>query len=301
MIAIVIRRTHDTLRSSSASWPTQPIARGIAVGLSVALLVLSFGVVSRSFAAADDSQDKAAAPDDKLRPASLVRIRLPITGDADRLLERKLERARDRLLAQALQAKDARRPLLVLQIEPSPGAPDAGDGTQFERASALANYVSQIRDVKTVAWVPETIRGHGVLVALACEDLVMAPNAEIGEAGADEEGVVPASTIQKYREIAGDLGLNIDNALAVAMVDPSAEVIRVQSEEGVRFLLRDQLPEYRRDHEIIDEQVLVPAGSLARFTGREGREYGFVKYLAADRADLAKRLDVSPESLEEDD
>ena len=41
-------------------------------------------------------------------------------------------------------------------------------------------------DVKTVAWIPRTIRGHGVLAAIAGEEIVMAEDADIGEAGVDE-------------------------------------------------------------------------------------------------------------------
>ena len=41
--------------------------------------------------------------------------------------------------------------------------------------------------VKTVAYIPQTIKGHGVLVALACEEIVMNPEAELGEAGVDEK------------------------------------------------------------------------------------------------------------------
>ena len=49
---------------------------------------------------------------------------------------------------------------------------------------------------------------------------------------------------------------------------------------------------------MINESTLVPAGSVARFTGREGRQFGFVKYLAAEKPDVAKALSTPVESLE---
>ena len=39
---------------------------------------------------------------------------------------------------------------------------------------------------------------------------------------------------------------------------------------------------------------------MAQFSGREARELGFVKYLAADRGALAKALSLSPAALEDD-
>jgi membrane-bound serine protease (ClpP class) len=156
-------------------------------------------------------------------------------------------------------------------------------------------------EVKTVAWIPRSIRGHGVLAAIACEEIVMSADAEIGDAGVDEpeQAAVSRTVVEAYREIA-DAKRTFPVALAEAMIDPAVEVLQVQSEEGVRFLFRNELEEFRRDHEVIDEQVVKTPGSLARFTGREGRQqFGFVKYLASDRAAVAKALSVPVEALEE--
>lgn len=248
----------------------------------------------------------AAAPpaDDQGGPgksglATLVEVKLPLGSGGEAPLKQIITRARDRLIAEARLRGDGRRPILVLNFISTGGA--EGAGSQFETVLSLARFLEsrEMADVKTVAWIPRTIRGHGVLAAIACEEIVMAADAELGDASADEpaDQAVSRTVVEAYREIA-DAKRTIPVALAVGMIDPAVEVVQIESEEGVRFLLRDEVETFRSDNEVINESVLVPAGSVARFTGREGRQFGFVKYLAAEKPDVAKALSTPVESLE---
>ena len=247
-----------------------------------------------------DTRQSAAAKN----LAGLVRVQLPLTGSADQSLQTTLRRTRDELVNQARLQKDARRPLLVLQLDARPQNEEAGDGSQFERAFALARFLCsrEMASVKTVAFIPRTLKGHGVLLALACEEIVMSPDARIGEAGADDstDGSIRQTLVAAYREIA-ETQLTIPVVLAVAMIDPAVEVLQVEAEDGTHFVARVELEKFAAEHEIIEEKVLVPAGTLAEFDGREGRQFGFVKYLAATHEGLAKALDVPLESLVENE
>lgn len=235
--------------------------------------------------------------------AALVRVHLPLMGSADQALQTTIRRSRDRLLQQARAQKDARRPVLVLQLD-SPPQEDETAGSQFERAFSLARFLCsrEMAGVKTVAFVPHSLRGHGVLLALASEEIVMSANAMIGEAGAHEppDNSLRETLVAAYREIA-ETQRTIPVALAEAMIDPSVEVLQVEAEDGTHFLSRSELDEFAADHEIVQEKVLVPAGSLAQFDGREGRQFGFVKYLAENREGLATALDVPADLLIEDE
>jgi membrane-bound ClpP family serine protease len=247
--------------------------------------------------------DAADAPN-KRGLGALVRVNLPLAAGADASLKLSMTRARDRLVQGARDAADARRPTLVVEIAPSTTAENSGAGSEFEPAYALARLLTsrELADVKTVAWLPRSIRGHGVLVALACEELVMASDAEIGEAGVDEpadEGGPSDTVVAAYREIA-ESRRTMPTALAESMIDSTVEVVQIESEDGLRFLRSEDVEEFRRDHEVIKQQVLVPAGTLGKFTGREGRQFGFAKYLAADKAALSQALAVPAESLDED-
>ena len=84
------------------------------------------------------------------------------------------------------------------------------------------------------------------------------------------------------------------------MLDPRREVLKVETEEGDEFVLREDLDELERKHTIVSQETLIPAGSMGLFSGREGREYGFVKLLASDRGDLARGLALPPDAVIED-
>ncbi|QEG37560.1 NfeD family protein [Bythopirellula goksoeyrii] len=270
--------------------------------------ILWFGVWSYSFClltgASWGASDPTAPPPERTdQLAGLVRVYLPLTGSADQVLQNTIRRLRDRLLVQAKEQKDSRRPLLVLQLDTQQVGEDAGE-SRFERAFSLARFLCsrEMAGVKTVAYVPHNLKGHGVLLALASEEIVMSGDATIGAAGADEaaDGAIQQTLVSAYREIA-ETQRTIPVALAVGMIDPQVEVLQVEAEDGTHFLLQEEFDEFTANHEIINEKVLVPEGTLAEFDGREGRQFGFVKYLASSRKGLATALDVSLDSLAEDE
>lgn len=178
-----------------------------------------------------------------------------------------------------------------------------GEGSNFGRALNLANFLSSrgVSAAKTVAFIPKTIKGHAVLVAMACEEIVMAPDAEIGDAGVDlhQEEVIDPTVRSGYFQIA-QRRKTIPAQVALGMLDRDLEVLQVETEVSTEFVLRSELDELKRRHTIQSEKVIIPAGQLGLFTGRTVRELGFVKYLAADRPALAKALGLPVTALEED-
>lgn len=242
-----------------------------------------------------------AAEQAALEPVALVQVNLPLTGNADQVLRNRLLRIRDQLLTIASAQKSESRPLLILELSPRAGEEDLAEGSMFERAFSLARFLSsqEMSGVKTVAFVPRSVRGHGALLALACEEIVMAPDALLGHAGQADAASVSPTTIAAYREIA-QLRRTIPEAFAVGMIDPQTEVLQVESETGIDFVLATDLEQFAANREIVSQKTLVPVGTSAEFDGREGRQFGFVKYLAATPEALAEAYDVSPESLEED-
>ena len=291
------RMTKSNVRNvAQASW-----WRVLLLQFALACLATELTQAQEQEAEAPAGGAEAAAPpaDAKQGLATLVEVKLPLGSGGEAPLKQIITRARERLIAEARLRGDGRRPILVLDFVPTGGA--EGTGSQFETVLSLARFLEsrEMSDVKTVAWIPRTIRGHGVLAAIACEEIVMAADAELGDASADEpaDQAVSRTVVEAYREIA-DAKRTIPVALAVGMIDPAVEVVQIESEEGVRFLLRDEVEAFRADNEVINESILVPAGSVARFTGREGRQFGFVKYLGAEKPDVAKALSTPVESLE---
>ncbi len=227
---------------------------------------------------------------------SLIRVPLPITGNVDNRIKAMIQRAQDRA-----EFEGGARPVLVLEFVPS--GSEFGEGTDFTRALALARYLSsrELAGVKTVAYVPHSIKGHAILVAMACEEIIMARDAELGEAGIDEpaEAAIDPTVLAGYRQIA-QRRRTIPVEVALGMLDKRLEVLKVETEVSVEYVLREDLDKLQERRAVQSAQVLIPRGELGHFTGAEGRALGFVKYLAGDRQSVARALDLPPEALRED-
>lgn len=253
-----------------------------------------------------DNERGALAPQPAPPPADLgegrlIRVRLPLSGNADAHLKSSIQRALAQLTRTPSHA--GRRPVLILELVPQRRNSGYGEGTDFTRALSLADYLTrrELAAVKTVAYVPRTIKGHGVLVALACEEIVMHPDAELGDAGIDEDasrGIDP-KVVSSYQQIAS-ARRTVPEAIALGMLDRRLEVLKVETDQGIEFVLRGEIDALKQNQTIVSQEILVPSGSPGIFSGRQGREYGFVKLLATDRAALARGLALPPEAVVED-
>ena len=162
------------------------------------------------------------------KQAFVVTVPLPITGLVDQQVLTRV----DRILKNV--PENGPRPTLIFEfLDP---AKAGGQGSDFGRAQTLARYISSERlaRARTVAYVPETVKGHAVLPIIACEQIVMAPDADLGAAGVDESSLDPALR-RGYTEIA-ERRRTIPPNLALAMLDKSLVVSRVETPDGIRFV-----------------------------------------------------------------
>jgi len=215
-----------------------------------------------------------------------VAVRLPITGTRDTQVEAAILRQLDRLKG------GTERGVLVLRFEPPA---DGGAGSDFGRALELARFLGdgRLAGVKTVAFLPEGATGHAVLVALACEEIVMAADAVLGPANVDEPAIDDAQRAA-YVQIA-TRRRTVPAALALALLDPAATVSRVATDAGDQFVAAGDVDGIRQQSAVLDVEPLGPV-PLA-LTGRRARELGFVRMLARTPAELARGLDVDERLL----
>ena len=129
----------------------------------------------------------------------------------------------------------------------------------------------------------------------------MHPDAEMGDAGIDLiDGMPPdPSTSSSYRQIA-NARRTVPEAVALGMLNRQLTVLEVETEADVQFVLERDLEEIEQRRTIVDSTVLSPAGECLTFSGRAGREKGFVKELVSDLDELAVALQVDPEALRGD-
>ena len=79
-----------------------------------------------------------------------------------------------------------------------------------------------------MAYIPKALKGHAVLVAMACEKIIMSPAATMGDAGNDEK-VITNTMLAAYEEIARRR-LTVPPAIALGMLDKAREVFKVKTE-----------------------------------------------------------------------
>lgn len=221
-------------------------------------------------------------------PAVMLSLPLPITGTRDVQMKAAILRHAD-----ALRADPTKRGVLVLRFDAN--ADEASVGSDFGRSLEVARFLAdgRLAGIKTVAFLPAGATGHAVLVALACEEIVMAADATLGPANADEP-LVDDAMRAAYRQIAA-ARRTVPPAVAVALLDPAAKVLRVATDDGEQYVEAADLPALEERVAVLATEEIRPA-PLA-LSGRRVREMGIVRRLAATPADLARGLGLPEDGL----
>ncbi len=239
----------------------------------------------------------ANVPAEKNEPAGppqigrFLPVTLPITGQT-------FERTRRAALrAVEMARKRNSRLVLVFEFNLPKGQKDFGKGSDFGAAHDLATFISgdQLAGVPTVAYLPQPIRGHAVLAAIACQEIIMARDATMGVAGVDETNLTPTFR-SAYAEIAGRRR-TLPVPLVLGMLDPALEVLAVGTEVGQEYVTPEGLKELKTHHATKEPVVVKRAGEQGEFSGSELRQRGLVKYLADDRREVARALELPPTAI----
>ena len=66
------------------------------------------------------------------------------------------------------------------------------------------------------------------------------------------------------------------------------------------YVTPEGLEKLKKEHATKEPVVVKRAGEQGEFSGAEARRWGFARYLAADRRDVAKALELPPTAIEDD-
>ncbi|MBI5761099.1 MAG: hypothetical protein HZA46_21455, partial [Planctomycetales bacterium] len=172
------------------------------------------------------------------------------------------------------RAKQEQRPgILVLEIKPG--------SSPFHQVQGLAKFLAnEVPSLTTVAFVPQTVRGHHAVLALACKEIVLAPNAELGDIGLgkavdlDDRSFVINLVNKRHNR-------QLSEALVVGMLEPQAEVTLVQIEIGdpprieSRLELSSGIDKLLANKVVIkNRQTVKEAGVPGLFSGETSRSHG---------------------------
>jgi membrane-bound serine protease (ClpP class) len=258
------------------------------VALAVLALVYLLGLPATQ--AQNDAPAAPPAPRGKYNRGALIRFEGPITPMREQFLYRKLDEA---------QRKGA--DLVIIEID-SPGG-------QLIESLNMAHRLRDLDWAHTVAFVPRQALSGAAIMALGCDEIVMNPQAMLGDAGPIFMGEdflfhhapekVRSHLAQEVRGLAEAKGR--PPALAEAMVDMNLIVYRVRHKQTGEF-------RFMADHEISDEDTPddwekiapVPESREDHFlevSGTRAVEVRLAEGNARDRAELKSRYDVTGDLL----
>ncbi len=230
----------------------------------------------------------ADSPNDTQYVGRVITVAAPITDQ----VEKRVRRIVGQLIADA--KRDESRPWPIVIFEFQPGASDLGKAFDF------AEYLTSgaLSGATTVAYVPESLAGNVVLPVIACDEIVMHPDAELGNAGRDIASI-GNSERGLYRDIA-ERRKTIPKAIALGMLDPNLEVLTVETEVSREFVLSEELDDLRENKAIQSEDVLFRPGEVHVLTAAQARQLGLVKLLAQDVSEVTKAWGLPREALQQD-
>ena len=219
-------------------------------------------------------------------------ITLPITSGSANALKRNMESEITQLAA------DLGKATFIFRMIVPPDQENYGRGSRFAGCYELAGLISgpKLADVRTIAFFPNSVQGHAILVGLACDEIYLAGDSQIGEAAIDEPQLTPTIR-QAYREIS-DRRTKVPWPVIGKMLDKSVELMQVETENGTRLFEAKNLAELREAETFLNDPVAVkPAGHPGFYTADEARRIGLAAGLADNLTAVAALLQVAPESL----
>jgi membrane-bound ClpP family serine protease len=167
-------------------------------------------------------------------------------------------------------------------------------GGDLEASLTLASFlVTEIDSakVRTVAYIPYNARSDAALVAIACDEIVLGPNAVLGGDGAR---VFTADQIadarRMIRESIAKRAMR-SWSLPAALVDPEIEIFRAIKESDVGrkpltfYLSDEELAEFPDHAQWQRGGIVKPRGELLQIIGGKGEQF-FVDRTAKDFAEF---------------
>ena len=262
------------------------------LGWIAAALVLGLGFSpGRPLARAEE------APDAAKRPVLFITVASPLT-DAQ---VGRVKNAALTLQTEAVQRK--KQGLLFLEIQPG--------SSEFYEVCGLADWLTspKISNVATVAWVPKSVTGNNAILALGCREIVMAPEAELGDIG---RGQVLEENRQKLViDIVSKANNNkVSEALVRKMMDRNIELDRITLEKGkgpnatetTEIVTGDELKRLGDQKTVIKNTTqILDSAEAGVFTGENARRWDvLVTQTATSRKELAGTYKLEPSDLRED-
>lgn len=170
-------------------------------------------------------------------------------------------------------------------------------GPCYDLARSISELGGKVK--RTVAFVSKPLTGHAVLVALACDEIVMAEKAGIGDVYRDLPSGGTAIEENAYQEVARAKGHGA--WIPLAMVNKNLRLLEVQTPTGKQFLPSDKLDEFSKEARVLKTDVVKEAGDRLYLNAESAKKYGLIHRTAETRREVAAAYDLSEKIAAQDD
>ena len=249
---------------------------------------------------------QAANDDDQPRPGHLIKVRLPIDDRVKDEVRASLEAI---VKTAPLGVHLDQRAIVVLEFNTRVGK--TGRGSDREACQSLARTLMgrRFNSIQTIAYIPAsqaidaaldengtTLSGHAVLVALATNQLALAPNTSIGDAGIDEPEIDELlSTI--YRTLPGQRR-RLPEPMVASMLDSSLGLARVEKKDkSVLYTGMAELKDIEAKHLLDDTKIIASVGQRAVLSAKKLRAFGLINLVPKTKTDLERALRLKQGAL----
>jgi membrane-bound ClpP family serine protease len=286
----------------------------------VFVLFLLFATTTKLYSQANDSESNLSVVSGSsvgISRGVILNITLPISGKSSHAIIRAIDRAAadmrklelsgkgnesDKVVGGSAGVKNSGvaelSPTIILQFNVSADQDIYGRGSSFGVCYEIAKLLTseKLNGIRTVSYFPQSVKGHVLLVALACDERAAAGKAELGEVASGDEVITKAER-EAYFEISRKR-LAVPKAAVEKMLDSSVVLMRVETERGLRLILSDEADSLSKTESFVDSpSVMVAAGEPGIFTAEAARKINLISWIADDRIELARGLGFRPDDI----
>lgn len=256
----------------------RPIVSRTLAAASVVLICLELAVVPTPLRA---QQPQPAPEKASNHPGRFFPVVEPITNQSID----QISSATRQLVDRTTLRKDGERPVLIFEFHPGETSPG---GSTFGSSYDLADFIStKLQGAKlTVAYVPEPLTGFAVLAALACDEIVMGPDASLGPITPEGSAVNPG-----HRELIRQLAIRKSRSpdLYVGLLDRDADLRAVRTaNKQVHYVLPENLAEFTKNHQVIEDQAAWEGARRGVLTAQLARDRGLSQLTAKSPVEVAR-------------
>ncbi len=253
--------------------------------LAAALLLCAWGV-------------RAQEPDTPEIPPAVQTRFLVLDGPIEQSVIGRIRGTAMKLQQSALN--EGQKAVLILKIQNHDSDP--------ERLLELADFLSSsaISDVTTIAWIPDDVTGIDALLPLVCREVVMHPDAVLGDLGSGS-ALETANRQMLDKLIARGVNSRITSALVGGMADPEEVLLMVTLAQNDTSTRRRVVTERELTRmksagiKLSDLKTFKESGLPGRFSGNQLAQADLLVSLVTDKpSELLNLYRLPLDALRED-